>query len=153
MFRKALLIGAAALLASVVTSYAIIGTPPGTGFALPDGNWLNGLANGHNRSAQYGITAHAGGTKAAAFQLPAQVAQLQVDTVASTSDSVLLPPCGASGIEIVIANAGANTLSIYGKGTDTINAAATANNYDLTTNTNAVFWCVKSGLWRAIKGS
>ncbi len=76
-----------------------------------------------------------------------------MDTVAGSGDSALLPPCSASGITIVVANAGANTLSIYGKGTDTINAAATANNYDLTTNTNAVFWCMKAGAWKAIKGS
>ncbi len=137
---------------------ATTGTPPGTGFATVDGNWLNGLANGLNRSAQSGITAKAGGTQAAATALPAQVALVQVDTVATTGDSVYLPFC-LTGQEIKLRNAGAGTLYVYGNatvnpatgGADTINGTAGSTAYQLATQTTASFFCAKNASWSAIK--
>ncbi|HEX5508923.1 MAG TPA: hypothetical protein VFX37_10510 [Pseudolabrys sp.] len=120
--------------------------------ALQDGLWLRGLANGQNRSAQSNITAAAGGTKAAAFQLPAAVSFIEVTTVASAADSVLAPQAKA-GTEFCIYNAGANTLDIYGRGTDTINGAATATAYALGTGVSARFFCVVDGAWAAIKSA
>ena len=137
---------------------AVVGTPPGTGFALVDGNWLTGLANGVNYSYQNGITAHAGGTQAAAFQLPQNVNMFQVGTTATTGDSVALPQCVA-GSYIWLSNAGAGTLDVYGSPTtnpltaalDTIHATAGTSAYTLTTNTNAIFFCPKNGAWSAGK--
>lgn len=120
----------------------------GSGPGLQDGNWLNGLASGQNLSYQNGITAHSGGTKAAAFQLPAGVALFQIDTVAAGGDSVLLP-AAVAGTEINVFNNGANTLDIYGRGTDTINKVATATAYLLDAGTSANFFCAKNGAWGA----
>jgi len=124
--------------------------PKGIGFGLIDGKWLRGLAGGINFTYQNGFTAHAGGTKAAALQLPSNVHLLEVDTVAADADSCLLPKAIA-GTALMVYNAGAHTLDLYGQGTDTINTAATANAYALTTTQAALFFCSKNGSWAAIK--
>ena len=131
---------------------AIIGNAPGKNSreALQDGLWLNAVVNGQNRSFINGITAHAGGTKAAALQLPAAVSFIEVDTVATNNDSVLAPQA-LSGTEFKVFNAGANTLAIFGRGTDTINLSATTVAYTLTTGQTASFFCSKNGSWAAIK--
>lgn len=129
---------------------AVVGTAPAKNSrqALQDGLWLNALANGQNRSYQNGIVAHAGGTKAAAFQLPAAVSLIEVDTVATTGDSVLAPEALA-GTEFRLYNAGANTLDVYGRGTDTINGAATATAYTIASGVSATFFCATNGSWAA----
>jgi len=118
--------------------------------ALQDGLWLLGLANGQNRSSQTNLVAHAGGTKAAALQIAAAVAFVKFDTVATNGDSALLPQAKA-GVCLAVFNNGAATLSLYGRGTDTVNGSATATNYDLTTKQCAFFFCAEDGEWGAIK--
>jgi hypothetical protein len=133
---------------------ATVGRPPvaNTTFGLQDGRWLLGLGNGLNRSYQNGITAHSGGTKAAAVQLPANVAQFEIDTCAADNDSVLLPAAKA-GQSVVVYNASGHTLGIYGRGTDTINEVATATQYSLATVLTAFFFCSKDGHWSALKSA
>lgn len=130
---------------------AQVGTAPPVNSrqALQDGVWLRGLAAGQNRSYINGLTAHAGGTKAAALQIPAAAALVEFETVATNGDSALLPQALA-GTEVKVANSGAATMALYGRGTDTINDAATATNYDLATNVSATFFCAKDGQWKAI---
>lgn len=130
---------------------ADVGTAPPVNSrqALQDGIWLRGLANGQNRSYVNGLTAHAGGTKAAAYQMPAGVALIQFDTVAVNGDSALLPQAVA-GTDITVISSGVATMSVYGRGTDTINDAATANAFSMATNTTARFVCAKDGQWKAI---
>jgi hypothetical protein len=131
-----------------------VGTAPAQNSrqALQDGIWLRGLANGQNRSSVNGLVAHSGGTKAAALQLPAAVALIEVATVAADGDSVLAPQALA-GTEFCIYNAGASTLDIYGRGTDTINGSATATAYTLATGVSARFFCASNGAWAAIKSA
>lgn len=133
---------------------AEVGTSPPVNSrqALQDGVWLRGVAGGQNRSYINGLTATAGGTKAAGLQIPAGVALVQFDTVASGSDSALLPNALA-GMTFRLANSGASTMSVYGRGTDTINDAATATNYDIATNVSVDFFCAKNGQWKAIKSA
>ena len=107
------------------------------------------MANGYNRSYINGLTAHSGGTKAAAYQMPAAVAIIQFDTVAVNGDSALLPQAVA-GTDITVISSGVATMSVYGRGTDTINDAATANAFSMATNTTARFVCAKYGQWKAI---
>jgi len=126
-----------------------VGTAPSRGFGLQDGAWLLGLAGGQNRSYINSLTATAGGTKAAGYQIPAGVALVQFDTVATNGDSALLPEAKAGSV-VMVSNAGAATLALYGRGTDTINDAATANNYDLATNKNALFFCALDGQWKSL---
>lgn len=128
------------------------GTPPNRGFGLQDGNWLLALAGGGNRNFEAGLVAHAGGTKAAALQLPAGVALLELDTVATAADSALLPQAKA-GTLVLVRNAGVASANLYGKGTDTINVLATATAYALANGVSALFFCVVDGNWSAIKSA
>lgn len=157
MFKtvRDVLIGA--IVAAMVSgALAVVGTPPGTGFQLVDGVWLNGLAGGVNYLFQNGLTA-TGTNQATALQLAPGVMMYEIDTVAS-STGVALPECVA-GAQFDLRNAGANTLSIYGSVTvnsltganDTINGTAGSTAYTITANTNATFFCAKNGNWSAGK--
>lgn len=135
-----------------------IGQRPVAGFSLVDGEWLRQLANGNNISFQNGITAHAGGTQAAALQLSANPLVIEVDTVASGNDSVMLP-FAAAGMFRTVWNNGASTLAIYANvntnpltaSTDTINKSTNSTSYTLTTGQAAIFFCGKNGAWFAVK--
>lgn len=126
-----------------------IAPPNGSGPALQDGQWLLGVAAGNNRSYKNGIVAGAAATKATATQMPAGVQILEVDTVGVANGSVLMPAAVAGQI-VMVFNNGANTLDIYGRGTDTINGSATANAHTLATLTAAVFFCGKTGAWAGV---
>lgn len=161
MFKTMLnMIAGALVAASVGFAFAVTGQPPVNGFQTPDGTWLLGLASGQNFSYQFGITAHAGGTQAACLVLPAGVAFLSVDTVASSGDSVCLP-FAVAGTNIQIANNSATTLNIFGQAgnnpltaaADTINNTAGSTNYSPTTQQNTECYAAKNGAWRCMKGS
>lgn len=129
-----------------------VGVPPtpGGGPALVDQNWLNGLAGGANRSFINGRTATAGGTKAAAYQIPAGVAIVGFSTVATAGDSALLP-AALAGTIVCVRNAGVASMNIYGRGTDRINGSTTATAYALVNDTSAIFFCALDGAWSAVK--
>jgi hypothetical protein len=125
------------------------GIPPGNGFQMVDGNWLQGLANGTNASFASGISA-AGSTQATATVLPTATTLIEVDTVAS-STGVNLPTANA-GIELSIYNNGANTLTVYPAVANNAATGAqdTINNSTSTTVTShASLYCfvAKTGLW------
>jgi hypothetical protein len=136
------------------------GTRPDRGFQLVDGEWLRQLANGNNLSFANGITALAGGTQAPALQLSANPFLIEVDTVATTADSVLLP-FSAAGEMRAIFNNGANTLDIYANpnnnpltgSPDVINKTTNPTAYLLTTGQAAIFFCAKNGVWAAVKSA
>lgn len=154
-----MLIGAL-VAAAVGSAFAVVGTPPINGFATVDGNWLNGLAGGQNATFQSGIVAHAGGTQAACFNLPVGVYYMQIDTVATTGDSVCLP-FAAAGTNVQIRNNGANTVNIFGQSAnnpltgaaDTINGTAGSSAYSPTTQQSADCFVAKNGSWSCVKGS
>lgn len=127
-----------------------VGRPPvaGSAYGLQDGRWLLGVAAGNNRAYQNGIVAHAGGTKAAAFQLPAGVQLFEIDTVATNGDSVLMP-AALQGQIVMVTNNGAATLDVYGRGTDTINGVATATAFTIAAGASAILFCAKNGNWGA----
>jgi len=129
-----------------------IAPPAGSGPGLQDGQWLLAVAGGQNGSYQNRLIAHAGGTKAAAIQLAAGVKIFGFATVATTGDSALLP-AAVAGTVCMVRNAGAQTLNLYGKGTDKINGVASATAYTLTTDTGAIFFCAIDGAWTAIKSA
>lgn len=75
-------------------------------------------------SSATGLTAHAGGGQASALLLTAQFNR--IDTVGTAADSVKLPAPTYVGQEVeVMNNAAANSMQVFGSGTDTINGAAT----------------------------
>ena len=139
---------------------AVVGIAPTPGFQLVDGVFINGIVNGQNFNAGAGITAHAGGTQALAFQLAPGQYMYQVDTVATTGDSVALPEC-VQGTAFFIRNAGANLLNVFGNPTtnaisstlDTINGTAGSTAFTISSNAASPFFCAKSGAWSAMHSS
>lgn len=109
------------------------------GFRLFDGTDLNALL-ASLFSAEAGITAHAGGTKAAAYQLTA--ANNEISVCASSSDSVKLPAERFVGLGVWITNNGAQTVQVFGYGSDTINGVATATGVSQATGKSALYKCV-----------
>lgn len=127
-----------------------IGNPPGNGFQLVDGVWLNGLVGGHNMLFQNGLTA-VGNSQATSLQLPDRIAVLQVDT-SSASTGVALPSALA-GVVIYVNNNTSNNITVYPSiannpvtaAQDTFNNNATS--FTLNANTGTSFVCGKNGRW------
>ena len=89
-------------------------------------------------SATDTITAHSGGTQAAALALTTEINRLTV--VAAAGDSVKLPLAQA-GLDVVVVNSGANNCQVFGSGTDTINDQATATGITQMANSVCLYVC------------
>lgn len=89
-----------------------------------------------------GITAHAGGTKAAAYQLTAAINRITV--CATNGDSVMLPAVSVNdvGLQVEIYNDGAADAQVFGNASDTIDAVVTATGVVQGENTRAVYTLV-----------
>ena len=129
-----------------------VGTPPGTGPALVDGIWLQGLAGGTNQVAASGLTAN-NTTQATATSVPANTSIVEFDTVASSGAAVL--PAAVSGTIIDVINNGANPLIVFANlavnqltaAQDTINALSNGTGFSVTNATITIFYCAKNGHW------
>ena len=93
------------------------------------------------------LTAHAGGTKAAALALSATKNFHRVSVCATEGDSVLLP-AATVGQSHFVRNDGAAPMKVYGAGTDTINDIATATGVQQSENSGALYECLTAGEWR-----
>src|SRR6266550_7862785 len=82
---------------------------------------------GVNVSSDLGVTAHAGGGQALATVLKSTTSFHEATTVATAADSVALPvlATGSGVIHMIKNSAAANSLQLYGLGTDTIDNVAT----------------------------
>jgi hypothetical protein len=102
-----------------------------------------------NADVSGAITAHAGGTQAAATQLTQGVNEITV--CATNADSVQLP-AAVPGARVYVGNSGAADATVFGKNgrTDTINGTAGATGVTLATTKNAVFFCAVANKWRMI---
>lgn len=90
------------------------------------------------------LTAHSGGTQAAALALTSKFNV--VATVAAVADSVKLPPA-LVGLAITVVNNGANPMQVFGAGTDTINSVATATGIAQAAGTVVAYRCNVAGNW------
>jgi hypothetical protein len=97
-------------------------------------------------SAISGLTAHAGGGQANALQLVNELNR--VSTVATSGDSVALP-VSAPGLTIILENAGANPMQVYGLGTDTINSVASGTGVSQMAGSVVIYTCYAAGSWFA----
>lgn len=94
------------------------------------------------------ITAAAGGTQAGALALSTSKAVHRVTIVGSANDSVKLPLATGSGATHFIMNsAAANSLQVFGSGTDTINDVATATGVAQAAGKGAWYVDVAAGKW------
>ncbi len=90
------------------------------------------------------LTAHAGGTQAAALALTKQFNF--IGTCATAGDSVRLPT-SAAGMSVYVYNGGAAAAQVFGASTDTINAVATATGVPLPVGKGAWYQCNAAGTW------
>lgn len=95
------------------------------------------------------LTAHAGGTQAAALPLTALVNRVSV--AASPADSVRLPVSQA-GMTVLVINDGASSIQIFGAGTETIDAVATATGVPCAAAKRSLFYCPTAGIWQSLQG-
>lgn len=95
---------------------------------------------GQSQSAAAALTAHAGGTKAAALLIGYGFSNLSV--VATAADSILLPPAVA-GAWCAVSNNGAASAQVFGGGTSTIRSVATGTGVALANAKTALFFCTK----------
>jgi hypothetical protein len=92
------------------------------------------------------LTAKAGGGQAGATLLPWMVNN--VATVVSIGDSVILPPA-KPGVILQVANNGANSMTVYAQGSDTINGVAAATGVSQMAGSTVTYTCLKAGTWTA----
>lgn len=125
-----------------------IGFVPGNGFQMVDGNWLNGLAGGHNLLFQNGLTA-VGTNQATSLQLADRISFLEIDTSSASTGAAL--PLALAGVTITVINNTANNITIYPSiannaagNQDTIN---NTTSYTLNAHTAQGFTCGKTGVW------
>ena len=95
-------------------------------------------------SAADGITAFAGGGQASATALTKTVNR--VATVATAADSVKLP-ASAAGLVVLVVNGAANSMQVFGAGTDTINDVATGTGVAQAGGKAASYFCPVAGKW------
>lgn len=128
------------------------------GYALIDTEWVRGVAAGFNRLVQ-SIAALAGGGQAGAT-LPGFAELVEIRTVATGGDSVMLPFAQAGRV-IKMYNSSGNSANVFANPAvnkltgvqDTINAAANANAYAIASHVAVEFFCPRDGIWAAIKTS
>lgn len=92
------------------------------------------------------LTAHAGGTQAAALALSASKLTHRISTCATAADSVKLPTLVVGAVHQII-NDGAASAQVYGAGTSTIDAVATATGVALASGARASFFAYATGKW------
>ena len=92
------------------------------------------------------LTAHSGGTQAAALALTTPINN--ITTVAAAGDSVRLP-ASAAGESVTVTNSGVSSMQVYGAGTDTINGVATATGVAQLPGTTVTYTSAVAGNWLA----
>ena len=128
------------------------------GYRLIDGSDLLAVLSGSTsftglslagylaESSADSLTAHAGGGQGSALPITTEMAR--VTTVATAGDSVKLPT-SIAGLTIILENAGANAMQVYGSGTDTINGVATATGVSQMASSVVIYTCYTAGAWFA----
>lgn len=134
----------------------MVGIPPQEGYELIEGRYLLGIAAGHNQSFESGLTAKASGNQSNGTLIPADIWQVEFDTVATNGDSCVLPFAVSPGTQIVVINNGAATLDVYSNpGTNPVTAAAdklnnsTSAAVTISAQVATTFYCAKAGVWTA----
>jgi hypothetical protein len=83
-------------------------------------------------SAETGLTAHAGGTQAAALALSATKFMHQVTTVGTAADSVALPAPVLGTCHLIVNEAASNAMQVFAVTPATVNGVTTATGVSLS---------------------
>ena len=104
------------------------------------------LANGglFSESSVDNILAHAGGGQANATPLTSEVNR--ITTVASANDSVILP-ASQPGLTLMVINHAANSVQVFGAGTDTIDDIVAATGVTQSNGSVVFYTCATQGAW------
>jgi hypothetical protein len=120
----------------------------GPGFSVQGGNVLNAF---FVDSAQDNLTANPGGGRANATPIVTQNAR--ITTVATSGDSIILP-AAVAGLEVVIAQHGANPCQVFGANSvsgggavDTINDVAGTTGVSQMQGSIALYLCFSNSSW------
>jgi hypothetical protein len=97
-----------------------------------------------------GLTAHAGGGKASALALDATKAVHVVSVIGTDADSILMPPAVVGEVHLVCNTDAAQSMQVFGAGTDTINGVATGTGVAQAAGKAGLFICVSAGAWLRI---
>jgi hypothetical protein len=108
---------------------------------------LGDIFEGGPHSVTTGIAAAAAGTQAAATAMTSTINI--VATVGDAGHSVRLP-AAVPGRIVYLVNIAANSMQVFGAGTDTINAIATGTGVAQAAGIAACYICGTSGAWRRI---
>jgi hypothetical protein len=93
-----------------------------------------------------------GSSQTTALPLPKKSAFVELTTVAS-STGVLLPATASVPCEIIVQNAGANTLSVYPPAGGTVAGGSTNAAYSISAGNGAIFELASPGVWYAFAAS
>ena len=110
------------------------------GYRLIDGSDLNNAFAQPRWQTNPGIVALAGGGLSASTPVLVIGTNL-VKTVASASDSVVLPS-GTAGSIVLVRNNGANSMQVFAQGSDTINGTAGATGISVANAKTVLFAAV-----------
>lgn len=124
-------------MAAVIVPY-----PYQTGFQVVGGEKLNNKFAQPQYSTQQSVTA-AGTARASATAILAAVTNI---TTAAASTGVALP-AGVPGLKYTIFNGGANTIKVYGNGSDTIDGIAGSTGVSLSNAARCNYYCVAANTW------
>lgn len=97
------------------------------------------------------ITATAGGVQATALSIKPTVAFHEVTTVATAADAIKLPPAKPGEMHF-IKNSGANSMQVFGAGTDTIDSVATATGVAQEAGDAVIYVCLVAGNYIRLGG-
>jgi hypothetical protein len=101
-----------------------------------------------------GLTAHSGGGQGSALALDATKVVHEVTTAAAGDDSVALPASAGSGqMHLVKNSAAANSVQVFGAGTDTIDGVATGTGVAVAAGKSRLFVDVSAGNWASLLGA
>ena len=115
--------------------------------------FMYAILTGSYFQCRTGLTALAGGgrpTTDGAQQL--DYGYNEVAVVATSADSVLLPPAVA-GAFVFVDNIGAASMTVFAIGSDTINTTAGATGVAQSNGVNGLYFCPIVGKWRKISAS
>lgn len=100
------------------------------------------------------ITAHAGGTQAAAFALSATKGTHNITTVGTAADSVVLPAStGGGAVHWVKNSAAANSLQLFGLSADTIDGVTASTGVAVAAGKSRICIDAVLGAWQSILGA
>jgi hypothetical protein len=98
------------------------------------------------------ITAKAGGGQSGATALKGDVLYHEVTTVATAADSVALPAAIEGAMHFVKNSAAANSMQVFGSGTDTIDSVATATGVPQAAGEGVMYFCAVTGNYTRLRG-